>query len=395
MGDTHGGVRRVDRLAAGAAGAVDVDAQVARVDDDLVVILDLGHDEHADGARVDAALRFGDGHALDAVDAALVLQVRPHALVGGGRSLRADRQGDVLEAPQFRVGRAHLGDAPAVRLSVAPVHARQVGGKKRGFFAAFTGLDFEDDVHGVLGVARDENRDERLMRGSFFRFEGGDLLGERAVLGCELAGGLEVAGGRAQSISGRLDAPELGVSPAHTAHQLLVGEGRRIRHLRLDLRVLLQQRAQGSKLIRRGHDSPHPCPTQNQKMRRRRQPSGRRHRRRASRSPSLGGAHALAVASLELGDAAAGVEDLLLARVERVAGRAHVHAHLTGGDGGTGVERVAARAGHDGVHVFGVNTLLHGVSPGSFGAPGPDMQRPPHLAGTRLPARQEAPGACR
>jgi len=23
------------------------------------------------------------------------------------------------------------------------------------------------------------------------------------------------------------------------------------------------------------------------------------------------------------------------------------------------------------------------------------MQRPPHLAGTRLPARQEAPGACR
>ena len=66
-----------------------------RVDDDLLVVLDLRHDENACGARVDTTLRLGDGHALHAVHATLVLQVRPHALVGSGRALRADRERDV------------------------------------------------------------------------------------------------------------------------------------------------------------------------------------------------------------------------------------------------------------------------------------------------------------
>ena len=62
----------------------------------------------------------------------------------------------------------------------------------------------------------------------------------------------------------------------------------------------------------------------------------------APTASSLGGAHALSVTRLETGDTAAGIKNLLLAGVERVASRAHVHAHLTGGEGGTGVERVTA-----------------------------------------------------
>ena len=195
MRNAHGGVGRVDRLAAGAAGPINVDTQIVRVDDDLLIVLDLRHDENACGARVDAALRLGDGHTLHAVHATLVLQVRPHALVGCGRSLRTDRERNVLEATKFRVGRTHLGDAPAVCLRIAGVHACQIGGEQRGFFAAFTRLDLKDDVHCILGVAGSQDLHERLVGSRFLFFEGGNLVGEGTIFGGQLSGGLEVSRG--------------------------------------------------------------------------------------------------------------------------------------------------------------------------------------------------------
>ena len=59
--------------------------------------------------------------------------------------------------------------------------------------------------------------------------------------------------------------------------------------------------------------------------------------------------------------------------------------YLAGGEGGTGVEAVTARASHEGIHVLGVDVLLHGVSPGFVGAPGPDSQIFPHLVASILP----------
>ena len=144
---------------------------------------------------MNAALRLGDGHALHAVHPALVLQVRPHALVGCGRALRTDRERNVLETAELRVGRTHLGDAPAVRLRVAGVHARQIGGEQRGFFAALTRLDLKDDVHRILGVAGSQNLHERLVGGRFLFLEGGNLVGEGTIFGGQLSGGLEVSRG--------------------------------------------------------------------------------------------------------------------------------------------------------------------------------------------------------
>src|SRR5690606_36555974 len=69
----------------------------------------------------------------------------------------------------------------------------------------------------------------------------------------------------------------------------------------------------------------------------------------------------LAVALLEPGHAAAGVEDVLLARVERVAGRADIGAEGALGRRALGRERVAAGAGDLGLDVRGVNVLLHDV----------------------------------
>src|SRR5699024_9041288 len=98
--------------------------------------------------------------------------------------------------------------------------------------------------------------------------------------------------------------------------------------------------------------------------RRRRQLSGSA----ACRAERLSSGVLLAVACLEAGDAAAGVQDLLLAGVERVARGAHLGADHTVGLGAAGGERVAAGAGHLGLDVCGVDLGLH-VSPcsGSLG----------------------------
>ncbi len=84
MGDPHGGVGRVDALPARAGGTEDVDTQVVRVESH-VDVFGLGQDEHAGRTGVQPALRLGDGHALDAVHAALVLQPARHP--GGLRAL--------------------------------------------------------------------------------------------------------------------------------------------------------------------------------------------------------------------------------------------------------------------------------------------------------------------
>ena len=207
---------------------------------------------------MDAALRLGDGHALHAVHAALVLQVRPHALVGSGSAFRANRKRHVLETTELRVGCAHLGDAPAVCLRVTGVHAGQIGSEQRGFFAALTRLDLEDDVHRILRVTGSQNLDERLVGSRFLFLEGGNLDGKGTIFSGQLARSLKVSRGGGKPISGGLHAAELSVASTDSAHQLRIRKRLGIRHLRLDLLIFLQQRAQGTEFIRRAHDSPLP-----------------------------------------------------------------------------------------------------------------------------------------
>src|SRR5215467_7037623 len=67
----------------------------------------------------------------------------------------------------------------------------------------------------------------------------------------------------------------------------------------------------------------------------------------------------LAEPLLEPRDAAAGVEDLLLAGVERVAVRADLDVDRAAGRGAPRGERVPAAARHVGDVVLGVNVSLH------------------------------------
>ena len=55
---------------------------------------------------------------------------------------------------------------PAAALGVAQVHPQQVTGEQRRLLAALAGLDLEDDVAVVVGVARDQQQRSLLGRGS-------------------------------------------------------------------------------------------------------------------------------------------------------------------------------------------------------------------------------------
>ena len=114
----------------------------ARIDD--VDLLGLGHHGDGRGRGVDPALGLGLRDALDAVAAALELEVAEGAV-----ALDAER--DLAEAAQL--GRDHVDrlERPALRLGVAPVHLEEVAGEERGLVAAGPGADLDDHAR-VVGA---------------------------------------------------------------------------------------------------------------------------------------------------------------------------------------------------------------------------------------------------
>src|SRR3546814_6425485 len=105
-------------LPARAAGPVDVDLQVIVVDRDVDL---LGLGQHRDGrcAGVDTPAAFGNGDALDAVDAALEFELGADALPRNAGDL-------LLVTADVGLIRRDDFDLPALRIGLAPVHAEQV-----------------------------------------------------------------------------------------------------------------------------------------------------------------------------------------------------------------------------------------------------------------------------
>ena len=142
--DAHRGVRRVHRLAAGAGRAERVDAQIFGFDLD-VDVFGFGQHGDRDGRGVDASLLLGGGHALHAVHAAFVFQLREDAVA-------FDDGDDFFQAAGGRFRRRKHFDLPALRFGIARVHAEDFGGEERGFVPAGAGANFEDDVFLVVGI---------------------------------------------------------------------------------------------------------------------------------------------------------------------------------------------------------------------------------------------------
>ena len=129
MRQSHRGIRGVHRLPTRPAGAIHIDAHIVGVDLDVAGFLGFGHHQNPGGGSVDTPLRFGHRHELHAMHPTLVLQVRPHAFLGGGIPLRLDGDLCVLHPAQVRLGQPQHLEFPTLSLGVTLVHPQQIPGK--------------------------------------------------------------------------------------------------------------------------------------------------------------------------------------------------------------------------------------------------------------------------
>ena len=139
VGDAHRRIGLVDVLAAGAGGAVGVDAQVGRIDLDLDGVVHLRIDEHAGERGVAARVRIERRLAHQAVHAVLGAQV-PVGVVAGDLERRA------LDAGHLALGLLEHFDAEALALAVLGVHALEHLRPVLRLGAARAGLDVDEAV---------------------------------------------------------------------------------------------------------------------------------------------------------------------------------------------------------------------------------------------------------
>jgi len=181
------------------------------------------------------AARLGGRHPLDAVHAALVLQLAVDAAP-------LDRRDHFFQAADAGIAARHRLEPPPVALGEHAVHPEELGGEQRRLVAAGAGADFEDDVLLVVRILGDQQnlelRQERLPpRDERLQLLFGELAHVRVAGGRQLFGLRDVADDGlvlAEPFDERLDLgqrlrvlPVLGrialhLGRAEEAHQVLV-----------------------------------------------------------------------------------------------------------------------------------------------------------------------------
>ena len=121
------------------------------------------------GRRVDAALRFGRGHALDAMRARLELEVRERASAD-------DAADDFLVAAVLAGALRQHFDAPALHVGIARIHAKQIAGENRRLIAARARAHFQVDVAVVARILRQQQLRELFFLALQPRVETGQLF---------------------------------------------------------------------------------------------------------------------------------------------------------------------------------------------------------------------------
>ena len=131
----------------------------------------FGFRQHSDrhGRSVNAALRLGLGHALHAMHAALVLHARIHAVA-------FDDGDDFLQSADARLRRREHFHLPALGFGVAVVHAEDLRREQRGFVAAGSGADFQDDVLLVIRILGQQQHLQLFFDGANALFQAIELL---------------------------------------------------------------------------------------------------------------------------------------------------------------------------------------------------------------------------
>ena len=126
---------------------------------------------------------LGRGHALHAVDAALVAQL-------GVDAVALDHGDDFLDAALAGPGHGDDVDLPALPLREARVHAEDLGREERGLVAARPRADLEQDVLLVVRVLGDEQQRDLGVQRVAPRLQRAHLLvGHLPHLGVRLRAG--------------------------------------------------------------------------------------------------------------------------------------------------------------------------------------------------------------
>lgn len=157
------GIGCIDALTAGAAGATNFDAKVFGADFNIY-FFGFGEDSDGGGGGMDAALGFGGGDALDAMDAALVAEAAEDAFATYAKN-------DLFEAAEVGGAVVELFDAKAYAIGILAIHSVEVGSEEGGFGAASACADFDDGVAFFTGFGWEE-------RGLELALECGDALAE-------------------------------------------------------------------------------------------------------------------------------------------------------------------------------------------------------------------------
>ncbi len=177
VSDADRRVGLVDVLAAGARGAVGVDAQVGRIDFHGRLLVRLRQDRHGARRRMDASLGFGLRHTLHTMRAGLELEL-------GVDVVALDAGNHFLVTAVLALALGKDLHAPALFLGVARIHAEQVAGEDRRLVAAGTGTDFQEHVAPVVRVLGQQHALQIGFQGFELRLGLGHfLLGHLAHVG--------------------------------------------------------------------------------------------------------------------------------------------------------------------------------------------------------------------
>src|SRR6185437_9851210 len=214
VGDADGRVRGVDVLAALAAGAVGVGADLVGLDVDLDGVVDFRRDEDGRERGVAALGLVEGGDADEAVDAGFSAEEAEGVLAGDG-------EGGGLDAGFFAGLVVVDFGFESLLLGPAEIHAHEHLGPVLGLGAAGAGVDGDDGVEGV-GFAGEHGAGFHLVGE---RGKGLDFAVEIGLDGFAFAGqlevGFDVAGAAGEfGIIGKLGFDALAV-----AHEGLRGGG--------------------------------------------------------------------------------------------------------------------------------------------------------------------------
>ena len=155
-------------LSAGAAASISVDADIVRIDDNVNILLDVGHDVAGDKGRLSRSLRVEGGDADKSVYASLGFEIAV--------SVRAvDLEIHGLDARLIAVHKVHDVNCKSLAVRPSRIHSVKHGAPVAAFCAAGSRVKADDRV-GIIILAGEKGGQPHILE---FFLESIQILSDR------------------------------------------------------------------------------------------------------------------------------------------------------------------------------------------------------------------------